>query len=322
MSNDPLALADITAGLPQDAEYDAVHAAVTATERGRWFLTEYANRNRNADTDLVVSAIARMEAAIRGDRTGEELPPGPDVGAASERIADIAIELRERGADPKLCDLLDAAVREICNACAAPAAVRDVEGSAAIDFELPDSTKFAEATAALAAPLSALAGDSQAVNERPSRSLDIAVPLQNYAEIFTPPADELAQRPRWYIEPPDFVIAPADRGTNNGGVESSDRYGQAHPLLPGAQLLPDPEDDPADLFEPVPQRVGLAPHSAPMSPAATPAPVPASPPREPAPPQLRIAAGSAIRSALRPPPSDPLAALDALSDEERIALFG
>src|SRR5208282_1583904 len=124
MSNDPLALAGITAGLPQDAEYDAVYVAVTATERGRWFLTEYANRNRHADTDLVVNAIARMAAAIRGDRTGQEPAPGADVGAAAERIADIAFELREHAADAGLCDALDAAVRELCNACVKPAAVR------------------------------------------------------------------------------------------------------------------------------------------------------------------------------------------------------
>ena len=64
MSKDPLALAAITGGPPQEAEYDAVYAAVTATERGRWFLTEFANRNRQVDTHLVMAALAPAYYAL------------------------------------------------------------------------------------------------------------------------------------------------------------------------------------------------------------------------------------------------------------------
>jgi hypothetical protein len=142
MSNDPLALSGITAGLPQEAEYDAVYAAVTATERGRWFLTQYASRNRNADTDSLVAAIARIEAAVRGDAVsqsgavserdlaaiaveierigaaiGTERMHAPDIAVAAERILDITFELRERAVKTTLCDALDAAVREISDAC-------------------------------------------------------------------------------------------------------------------------------------------------------------------------------------------------------------
>ena len=48
MPNEPLALLQILAGLPDEADHDAVHAALMATERGRRFLTEYADRNRHA----------------------------------------------------------------------------------------------------------------------------------------------------------------------------------------------------------------------------------------------------------------------------------
>jgi hypothetical protein len=51
MSNTPLARSDILKGAPNDTEYDAVYAAVTATERGRWFLTEFAKRNRAPPDD-------------------------------------------------------------------------------------------------------------------------------------------------------------------------------------------------------------------------------------------------------------------------------
>jgi hypothetical protein len=144
MSNDPLALSAVMAGPPHEAEYDAVYAAVTATERGRWFLAEYANRNRHADTNLVVAAMARIEAAVRGDavpqgsatvwrdltgvaatiaqtREAMTAEATPDIGAAMERIQDISFSLRERSVDAALCDDLDAAVRLIADAYQAQA---------------------------------------------------------------------------------------------------------------------------------------------------------------------------------------------------------
>ena len=66
MSSQTLAQSDKAAAPPNEAEYNAVYAAVTATERGRWFLKEFADRNRSADTDLIMAAIARIEAAIAG----------------------------------------------------------------------------------------------------------------------------------------------------------------------------------------------------------------------------------------------------------------
>ena len=53
---------------PSEADYEAIQAAVLETWRGRWFLSEYARRNRNADTALVLTAVERIEAAMRRDR--------------------------------------------------------------------------------------------------------------------------------------------------------------------------------------------------------------------------------------------------------------
>lgn len=41
-------------------DYEAIQAAVMETARGRWFLAEYARRNRNADTERVLEAIERV----------------------------------------------------------------------------------------------------------------------------------------------------------------------------------------------------------------------------------------------------------------------
>jgi chemotaxis protein CheZ len=44
--------------------YAALEALLRASPRGRWFLAEYARRNRSAETDLLLEAIARIEKAV------------------------------------------------------------------------------------------------------------------------------------------------------------------------------------------------------------------------------------------------------------------
>src|SRR5215208_5385100 len=53
-------------------EYELIEAAVMETERGRWFLREYAKRNRNADTELLLEAITRLEKRILGEGLAED----------------------------------------------------------------------------------------------------------------------------------------------------------------------------------------------------------------------------------------------------------
>ena len=58
---------------PSEEDYDAICAAVMETVRGRWFLSEYSRRNRHADTELVLSALDRIETTLRGERTSEDI---------------------------------------------------------------------------------------------------------------------------------------------------------------------------------------------------------------------------------------------------------
>ena len=62
MANDAFALSPISAraALPSEDDYQAISDAFMETSRGRWFLTEYARRNRNADTSMVLEAVARI----------------------------------------------------------------------------------------------------------------------------------------------------------------------------------------------------------------------------------------------------------------------
>jgi hypothetical protein len=60
-------------GIPEE-DYDAIEAAVMETARGRWFLMEFARRNRTADTKVLLEAIQRLEHQMG---SGKYLPPSP-----------------------------------------------------------------------------------------------------------------------------------------------------------------------------------------------------------------------------------------------------
>jgi hypothetical protein len=53
---------------PVEDDYDVICATLMESARGRWFLEEYARRNRNADTTAVLAAIERLEGVVRGER--------------------------------------------------------------------------------------------------------------------------------------------------------------------------------------------------------------------------------------------------------------
>jgi hypothetical protein len=70
MADEAFALSPISARatLPREEDYAAIAEAFMETSRGRWFLTEYAKRNRNADTRMVLDAVARIEQNLTAQR--------------------------------------------------------------------------------------------------------------------------------------------------------------------------------------------------------------------------------------------------------------
>jgi hypothetical protein len=63
-----------------DEDFDTIHEAVLETARGRWFLQEYARRNRAADTEMLLGALARIEQAMAGHAAAASEPaPLPDL---------------------------------------------------------------------------------------------------------------------------------------------------------------------------------------------------------------------------------------------------
>jgi len=46
------------------ADYEAIEEALLQSTRGRWFLSEYNQRNRSADTSMLLDAITKLETAV------------------------------------------------------------------------------------------------------------------------------------------------------------------------------------------------------------------------------------------------------------------
>lgn len=93
------------------ADYAMIEQAVMETARGRWFLLEYARRQRAAETQRLTDAVDRLEAMMAGAQAAPSAPPpalpDDDRAALAERLSDLAWRLREDGAHPELCTELE-----------------------------------------------------------------------------------------------------------------------------------------------------------------------------------------------------------------------
>ena len=104
MSEEPLAVSRIAPAPAAQADYDAICAALMHTGRGRWFLDEYARRNRSADTRLLLTAIERIEAVVCAERS-KQAQQGLrtdllEMAQAITRTRAEVAEIRAEGASP------------------------------------------------------------------------------------------------------------------------------------------------------------------------------------------------------------------------------
>ncbi|HEV7881485.1 hypothetical protein [Bradyrhizobium sp.] len=147
MADEAFALSPISAraAQPGEADYDAIREAFMETSRGRWFLSEYAKRNRNADTRMVLDAVARIEENLAAQKNAapddglevlavirdavdeakaaaaaafggveESLEP---IRKGAQVIRETLSRLREIGADGRIYDLIDSQVGAIETGC-------------------------------------------------------------------------------------------------------------------------------------------------------------------------------------------------------------
>src|SRR3984885_12354623 len=96
-ADEAFALSPISAraALPGEEDYAAISEAFMETSRGRWFLGEYAKRNRNADTSMVLDAGGRIE---------QSLAIQPKAANAQHKAATAQIEAAAAVADNSLAE--------------------------------------------------------------------------------------------------------------------------------------------------------------------------------------------------------------------------
>ncbi|MDP3077486.1 hypothetical protein [Bradyrhizobium sp.] len=170
MADEAFALSPISAraAQPSEEDYDAISKAFMETSRGRWFLGEYAKRNRNADTSMVLEAVARLEENLAAQRQPQ---PAPDDGLrealaairtavdqarvaaldglaleeklgpvrkGSRIIREIAWRWREIGADSRICDLIDSQITAIEGACGEIASINPLAAFDVIERQLAE----------------------------------------------------------------------------------------------------------------------------------------------------------------------------------------
>ncbi|WP_342740208.1 hypothetical protein [Bradyrhizobium sp. B117] len=231
MANEAFALSPMSARAaePNEQDYDAIREAFMETARGRWFLGEYAKRNRNADTRMVLDAVAKIEETLaaqrqpvvedrlpealveirRAIREAETIAIAAFDPAAIEAslapiprgvriIKEISWRWREIGADGRICDLIDSQLASIEAACGQISTVDPrVELKAAFDL----LRERIEQTEGGAMP--------QAAHPSPAPAHDTPPPVAETAAVEPAPAAMASEAPVAFAETqPDIAAAP------------------------------------------------------------------------------------------------------------------
>jgi hypothetical protein len=225
MADEAFALSPIAAraAQPSEADYDAIMEAFMETSRGRWFLGEYAKRNRNADTRLVLDAVARIEETLAAQKKPSRDPLLDEAlatfrsalaevkGATEAALGDLALEehlapvhksvrvireitwrLREIGADGRICDLIDSQVSAI-EETTAKVATTDLPTAVCGAFELVETriAAFDAGEAKISTLPPAEAAQPESLNEAVDEAaLPAAEATAEDATVATLPAEE------------------------------------------------------------------------------------------------------------------------------------
>jgi hypothetical protein len=275
MADEAFALSPISARptLPGEADYDAIREAFLETSRGRWFLGEYAKRNRNADTSMVLDAVARIEetlAAQRKQQAEDRLAEGLAIirsaldeaaqaaGAAFDGTAvqaslapirkgtriikEISWRWREIGADGRICDLIDSQLYAIEAGCDQIGQIDPREGIRAA-FELirssldglddSDGAAVPIARAAAATPAASAAAD-----QAPAAAVEPLEEMQATGDV-----DAAFSEPEMPTDAALETIEPAEEITAEAADAHDEAVLQMVALEMGAPHFDEADDD-------------------------------------------------------------------------------
>jgi hypothetical protein len=354
MADEAFALSPISAraAQPSEEDYEAISQAFMETSRGRWFLGEYAKRNRNADTRMVLDAVARIEETLAAQeqpaaesglaeallaigRTVDEAEAAAAAaldGLALEQhlapirkgarvIKEIAWRWREIGADSRICDLLDSQVSAIEAACgqisssdtrAALGAAFDLIKQRIAEFGDDDSAGKPVAEETMASPSPA-----------PLDEMPAAMVEQVQSAEATNDAEAAISTPELQLEATTLTAEAVDVTT-----EAADAHDEAVLDMIALEMA---APDPADIDEPRDTGTGEihvadAPRADPIMVAERPEPMAARAELPAIQHSIQPSLGSALIASgivRRPSASlaDPLAPIRRMSQAEKIALF-
>ena len=335
MADEAFALSPISAraAMPGEADYDAISAAFMETSRGRWFLSEYAKRNRNADTSMVLDAVARIEqnlaaqkdaapehaladalaaireavdearaaasAALGGAAVDESLAP---IRGGAQVIRETLLRLREIGVGGRIYDLMDSQVSAIEAGCKQIASTDAMTALSAV-FDLIDQR------------INGFSGDdavASSVGETPpspSAMIEVQAPAAT-AEFASP--SEVA--PQAAAAPPPEDIAAAQ--IEPAATEADAAHDEAVLDLIALEMAAPDFDEPdiAEAHVMATNSVGPDIVAQAEQPQPEPAPVP-----QPSLGASLIAQGIVLRPATSY--ADPLAPIRRMSQAEKIAFF-
>jgi hypothetical protein len=346
MADDAFALSPISARAtePREQDYEAIGKAFMETSRGRWFLAEYAKRNRNVDIRMVLDAVARIEAnqaarkspasdgalaealaairnavdearasalaALAGSAQEESLAP---IRNSARVIRELSSRWRKIGADGRICDRLDAQVSAIEAGCGQIASTDPALAlSAAFDLIRARIAEFDE-------------GDT---SSPPPTEEAVALPEpRDEAPAITPETDDDDA----VLDRIAFEMA-ADDPSDAGDLSVTGETPVARPPLAAPEVIAAmPEPIVAAAPEPppaAPEIIAEAPEpiAAPAPPAMIPPPLPqpSSQPSSQPSPQPSLGAALLASGILRmpnAPASGPLAPIRRMTQAEKIAFF-
>jgi hypothetical protein len=340
MADEAFALSPISAraAQPSEQDYEAISDAFMETSRGRWFLGEYAKRNRNADTRMVLDAVARIEQNL----AAQQQPP-PDTGLAealaairsaldearagalaaldhlaleenlaavrkgARVIREISWRWREIGGDGRICDLLDSQVSAIEGACGqiSSAGPRAALGAA---FELIAQRIAGFDDGEMAAPHAA-APATRSPSPAPAEEMPAAVAeaAQAATENIEAVASTAVMPTEAAVASVEAVDASAEAGDVEAEVADITADADAHDealldMVAFEMAAPDPSDIEDVCFPDADDiRVAELPPAEPVMVAREPAPMAAPPPadqRSPEPPPPRSLGSTLIANGI------------------------
>ena len=313
-----------------ETDYNAIEAAVLETMRGRWFLAEYARRNRQADTTMLLAALDRIEAALGGERSVQPVDRirfdlvemAKAIARTKAEIAAIKPDADHHGKFGEATEELDSIVQ------ATETATSDILAAAEQIQEIAWTLREQGLEAEVCDLLDGKATDvytacsfQDLTGQRTRKVIQVLHYLEGRINAMIriwgldgAMAAEAAETERARSGETGLLAGPAKPGYGLDQADIDVVMGPAEPAAlpnkapPGPASAPATDDHSQRAFTP-PVRAAPPTQPAPVTPPLPPAG------ETPPPPEARSPAPPAV------PRTDPLTAVTALSYEEKIALF-